>query len=183
STLAYADHIPILLTTPSSLSPQALSAFEALDIRQVIVMGGELAVSDTVVRTLEAHGISVLRVAGADYTDTAIELAECELAASTSDVGLGWHATGKLAVARGDYYSDGLAGAVVAADGPADVDPVPLLLTASPTSMGSYLPTFLGAAGTAGLDGRRIVGFTVLGGPLAVSQSVVNTLEVSLLGS
>ncbi len=182
STLAYAEHLPILLTTPSALSAQVLSAIETLHIQQVVVMGGQLAVSDAVVQTLEAHGVSVLRVAGADYTETAIELAECELGTAASHAGVGWAPTGMLTVARGDFYSDGLAGAVVAADGPTDTHPEPLVLTATPTSMGSYLPAFLAEAGTTGLGGRRITTFTILGGPFALSQALVNTMVVALLG-
>jgi putative cell wall-binding protein len=183
SSLAYAEHLPVLLTTSFGLSAQALSAIETLHIQQVVVVGGQLAVSDAVAKTLEAHGVSVLRIAGADYTETAIELAKCELAAASSHAGFGWVGTGKLTVARGDFYSDGLAGAVVAADGPADIAPEPLLLTASPTRMGSYLPTFLAAVGTSGLGGKKVTTFTILGGPLAVSQTVANTMVVALLGS
>ncbi len=182
STLSYTEHLPILLTSPSALSAQAVNAIGALHIQQVIVMGGPLAVSDAVVQTLEASHVSVLRIAGNDYTETAIELAECELTSAKSHVGLGWASTGKLAVARGDFFSDGLAGAVVAADGPTDADPEPLLLTATPTSMGAYLPSFLAASGTSGLGGKKISTFTILGGPLAVRQALVNTMEVALLG-
>jgi len=135
-----------------------------------------------VVRSLEARGVSALRVAGADSGETAIELAECEVGAASSHAGFGWVGTGELTVARGDFYGDGLAGAVVAADGPSGTDPAPLLLTATPTSMGSYLATFLATAGIAGLGGRRVTTFTILGGPLAVSQAVANTMEVALLG-
>ena len=182
STLAYADHLPVLLTTPSSLSPQALAAFEDLGVRQVLLMGGPDAVSDAVSAALESHGLSVLRVAGADGTQTAIELARCELAPATSDQGVGWKGTGALTVARGDFYSDGLAGAVVAADGPGAGAPEPLVLTASPTSAGSYLLGFLQAAGTAGIGGSKVRGLTILGGPGAVTQTLANTMEVALLG-
>ncbi len=182
STLSYADHLPVLLTTPSRLSAQVLSAIDTLHIRQVVVIGGPLAVSDAVVATLQARGVSVLRIAGADDTETAIELAECELAPASSHMGLGWAGTGRLTVTQGAFYSDGLAGAVVAADGPASSDPEPLLLTTSARSMGAYLPAFLAAAGTSGVGGKRVTTFTILGGPLAVSQGVVNTMVVALLG-
>lgn len=182
STLAYADHLPILLTTPSRLSGQALDGIESLHIRQVLVMGGPFAVSDAVVTALEEHGVSVLRIAGADGTQTAIELAQCELGSASGNAGLGWRGTGRLTVARGDFYSDGLAGAVVAADGPGSASPEPLVLTASPTSLGNYLPGFLRSAGTTGIGGTRVRGITILGGPGALSQTMANTMEVSLLG-
>lgn len=182
STLAYTDHLPILLTTPSTLSSQALAGVEGLHIQQVLVMGGPFAVSNAVVSALGADGISVLRIAGADGTQTAIELAQCELGSASGHVGLGWGGTGRLTVARGDFYSDGLAGAVVAADGPGSTAPEPLLLTASPTSLGGYLPAFLRTAGTSGAGGTKVRDLTILGGPGAVTQTLANTMEVSLLG-
>ncbi len=182
STLAYAAHLPVLLTTPSVLSAPALSAIETLHIRQVVVMGGQFAVSDAVVSALEQHGVSVLRIAGADGTQTAIELARCELGTAGDHDGFGWAGTGRLTVARGDFYGDGVAGAVVAADGPSATAPEPLLLTASPTSLGDYLATFLESAGTSGLGGKRVTDLTILGGVDAVSQTLANTMMVALLG-
>lgn len=182
STLAYADRLPILLTTPASLSTQALSAIERLGIEQVIVMGGPIAVSDAVVDALEANGISVLRIAGADDTQTAVELAECELGASSIGAGFGWPATGGVVIARGDFYSDGLAGAVVAAGGPTRTSPEPLLLTESPDTVGLYLGSFLTQAGTSGVDGNTVTNLTILGGPEAVTQELANTLSLDLLG-
>ncbi|MGH9099909.1 MAG: SpoIID/LytB domain-containing protein, partial [Acidimicrobiales bacterium] len=113
STFAYAERLPVLLTTPVTLSSQVATEIRALDVRQVVLMGGQLAVSDAVVAALEQLGVSVLRVAGADAAGTSVELAELETA--TAPVGAGWRGTGGIAVARGNGYSDGLAGAVVAA--------------------------------------------------------------------
>jgi putative cell wall-binding protein len=182
STLSYASHLPIVLTTPSTLSTQALGALQALQVKQVIVMGGPLAVSNSVVGALEGHGMSVLRVAGADATQTAIELARCEVGSAASNAGFGWTGTGKLIVARGDFYSDGLAGAVVAADGPTGTAREPLLLTESPSTLGTFLPPFLESAGTTGFGGVKVTGLTILGGPGAVSQTSANTMVVALLG-
>jgi putative cell wall-binding protein len=180
STLAYADHLPILLTTPATLSTQAASAIRDLGIRQVIVMGGELAVSDSVVSSLEGLGTSVLRVAGGDYTGTAVELAELETTSQTGGQGLGWKGTGSVTVARGDFYSDGLAGAVVAADGPASGAPEPLLLTLDPSTVGTSLTDFLRAAGRTGIGGSVVTGLTVLGGTLAVTEAAVVAMETAL---
>ena len=182
STLAYADRLPIVLSTPTSLSSQALSTLRQLGIAQVVVMGGPLAISDAVVSALEADGFSALRVAGADATQTAAELARCELGAASTAVGLGWPATGGVAVARGDFYTDGLAGAVVAADGPARTSPEPLLLTEGPGTVGPYLTSFLNQAGTTGIDGKVVTHLTIFGGVEAVTQGVANTLSLDLLG-
>ncbi|HTX63696.1 MAG TPA: cell wall-binding repeat-containing protein, partial [Acidimicrobiales bacterium] len=183
ATLAYAKDLPLLLTTPTSLSPQALSAITMLGIKQVILTGGPLAVSNAVVTALVSGGVSVLRVAGSDYTDTAVRLADLELASTTDHEGFGWSPTRGVTVTRGNGFTDGLAGAVLAAHGGSTGGgPEPVLLTESPTTVGSYLTSFLLAAGSSGIDddGSRVTSLTVLGGPLALTTSVVGSMEADL---
>jgi putative cell wall-binding protein len=168
--------VPILLTTPVSLSAQAASAFQTLGIRQVIVLGGPLAVSDAVVSQLESTGISVLRVSGTGYTGTAVALAELELQPKPD--GAGWPQTGIVAVSRGDAYSDGLAGAVVAADAPSVSKPEPLLLTLDPTTVGTTVTAFLkGEARSLGVSH-----LLVLGGPEAVTETVAAAMLTDVQG-
>lgn len=174
SSLAYGDSLPILLTTSVVLSPQVQHALGTLAIRQVIVMGGQLAVSNAVVAQLEGMGVSVLRVSGATYSGTAVELATLELQRAPD--GAGWTTTSSVAVARGDSYSDGIAGAVVAADGPAATHPEPLLLTVDPDTVGTTLTSFLETY--AAPEGVRHL--TILGGPLAVSPAVVTAMLADL---
>ncbi len=181
--LANADGIPLLLTTPTALSPQALSAITDLGITQVILMGGPLAVSTAVVTALVSVHVSVLRVAGTNYTDTAVQLADLELGSAKDYQGLGWKPTSGVTVARGDFYTDGLAGAVVAAHGgAAGGGPEPMLLTENPTSAGSDLTAFLVQAGHHGIDGdgTRVTSLTILGGPLALSTAVVASMVADL---
>ncbi len=181
--LANADGIPLLLTTPTALSPQALSAITDLGITQVILMGGPLAVSTAVVTALVSVHVSVLRVAGANYTDTAVQLADLELGSAKNYQGLGWKPTSGVTVARGDFYTDGLAGAVVAAHGGVrGGGPEPMLLTESPTSVGSDLAAFLVQAGRDGIDGdgTKVASLTILGGPLALSPAVVTSMVADL---
>ena len=183
SVMAYYEHFPVLLTTPSVLSSQAAAAISKLGIEQVIVMGGQIAISNGVLSNLEGLGVSVLRIAGQDATDTAVQLADFEV----SSDGLDWGALGvpAIAVARGDLYSDGLAGAAVAAgEGSSNRhEPEPLLLTENPTVVGAYLGPFLEKAGTSsGIagDGQRVSALTVLGGPLAITTGTVDTMEDEL---
>lgn len=177
STLAYAERFPILLTAPSALSAQTADALSALGIQQVVVMGGPYAVSNGVVSSLEALGLSVLRIAGQTYSGTSVALADFE---TTAGAGLGWIGTGSVTVARGDGFTDGLAGAVVAADGPASAAPSPLLLTLGPTTVGTALTIFLQSAGRTGLGGAAVTHLTVLGGPFAISQSAINAMGAAL---
>lgn len=178
STMAYAEHFPILLTTPAALSPQVSSALDDLRIKQVIVMGGPDAVSDSVASSLESLGLSVLRIAGETASATSVELAEFETAARP--YGLGWTGTGAVTVARGDYFTDGLAGAVVAADGPTAASPEPLVLTPSPTTVGTPLAGFLRTAGATGIGGKKVTHFVILGGTLAITQATIDEMGADL---
>ncbi len=186
SVISYHTKLPLLLTEPTSLSTTAVAAIAKLGVKQVILMGGTLAVSNTVEAALVAKaGVSVVRVAGQDYTDTARELAKFEAAATTD--GLGWTTGGRIMVARGNGFTDGLAGAVLEnthnATTGASGTARPLLLTETPTAVGTYLNTFLTVTGHTGIDGAKgktITAFTILGGPLAVSTAAIATMETDL---
>ncbi|MDA8073741.1 MAG: cell wall-binding repeat-containing protein [Actinomycetota bacterium] len=186
SVLSYRTHLPMLLTPATQLSTTAVAAIEKLGIEQVILMGGPLAVSNTVEASLVAKtGVSVLRIAGKDYTDTSRELARFEVAAATD--GLDWTPGHRVTVARGNGYTDGLAGAVLesphnAATG-ASRAPHPLLLIESPTTVGPYIATFLTVTGHGGIGGattKTVRTLTVLGGPLAVTTASVTQMQTDL---
>ncbi len=188
SVVSYRTKLPLLLTPPSTLSPTALAAIVKLGIKQVIVMGGTLAVANAVEAALvQEAGISVLRVAGKDYTDTAAQLARFEAAAKTT--GLGWTPGHRAMVARGNGFSDGIAGAVLdsphnaATGGPGTARP--LLLTETPTVVGTYLTTFLTTTGATGIGGtttKTLTFLSVLGGPLALSTAAVAAMQADLKG-
>jgi putative cell wall-binding protein len=212
SGLAYAEHLPILLaptsTMPASLQTTGMNDLEAaindLGIKQVIVVGGPDAVSNTVVSDLESStGVSVLRIAGQDYTATATELADFEANASLNSAGeaegLGNSASGAtvdygkiatVAVARGDFYTDALAGSpitggVVDGAAPTTDTPIPQLLTENPSTVGQYLTTFLNGAGTVGIDNQStdiVSSLKVFGGPEAVQPSTISAMENDLNG-
>jgi putative cell wall-binding protein len=185
SVMAYHNQFPLLLTNPTSLSSQASAGLSALGIKQVIVLGGPLAVSNADVTSIEGMGISVIRIAGQDATDTAQELASFELnQQGTAFTGLGWGATGTwhntILVARGDFYSDALAGSVLAA-----LNAEPLVLTENPSTVGQYLTAFLNAGGSAsGIDALNAVSgssgnieaIQPLGGPLALNATTLTTM-------
>lgn len=204
SVLSYTADLPILLTTPGSLSVQAKDELQSLGIQQVIVMGGPIAISNVVVTSLQGMGLSVLRIAGTDFTDTAVQLAKFEMNTATGGLGLGWAPHGSLYVARGDFYTDGLAGAAVAATGSTNAastctpgsgttsatscspgHQVPLLLTTNPSTVGTALTGFLNQAGSAaGIDGLgsayQVSTLNILGGPLAVQNSTVTAMNGDL---
>ncbi|MGH8980069.1 MAG: cell wall-binding repeat-containing protein, partial [Acidimicrobiales bacterium] len=186
SVISYHTRIPLLLTSGSTLSTTAVTAVEQLGIKQVIVVGGTFAVTPTVEGALIAKtGVSVLRVAGKNYTDTARELARFEAGSGTR--GLGWTPGHRVLVARGNGFTDGLAGAVLenshdTATGSSG-HARPLLLTYDPDVVGTYLTTFLKVTGRTGIDqtpNKHVVALTVLGGTLAVPSAEVSAMETDL---
>jgi putative cell wall-binding protein len=189
SVLAYTKEIPILLTMPTKLVTQAKTGLVALHVRQVIVMGGTMAITNTVVKSLEAmtitgHPLSVLRIGGKDYTDTAVQLAKMELN-DTTTAGLDWDPTALL-IARGNGFTDGIAGAVVEnyiETATTSGTPAPMMLTENQTTVGTYLTTFLKTAG-AGYDTatppHTISHLVVLGGPLAVTPTIIAQMQALL---
>jgi len=177
SALAYNKEWPVLLTQQGSLAPEAQSAIVNLGIQQVIVMGGPLAISDAVVTQLEGMGVSVIRIAGTDYTDTAGLLAQFEL----NSTGLNWSDSNSVcasssgfygvSVTRGDFYTDALAGSALAGR-----SRTPILLTLDPNTLGTGIPALFNAE--AALSPANVVdSLQVFGGPLAVSAGT----EVSVL--
>jgi putative cell wall-binding protein len=180
SAMSYAQKWPILLTQQAALSTQASAAIVDLGIKQVIVMGGPIAISDAVVLQVEALGVSVLRIAGADLTDTAQLLAEFELSStvngSSQATGLGWavsHGYG-VNVARGDFYADALAGSVVGGR-----TKTPIVLTLNPSTLGTGIPALFNAEHALAVP-NQVDAVTVLGGPLAVTPATLNAVLASI---
>ena len=167
---------PIFLTTPGGLSSGAQSGLANDNIEQVIVMGGQLAVSDTVVQQIESLGIAVLRIAGHDFTDTSqltAVFAQSEGGNNLGPDGLGWGDADPY-VARGDYFGDALAGAGVAGN-----QDRPILLSASSTVAGAGMTAYFDKAGLedgAFTGGYPIQVLRILGGPLAFTQGLIQTL-------
>ena len=153
---AYAAGLPVLLTEAGSLSSSAASALEALDVEQVLVVGGTTVVSAEVVTDLEALGLTVERLAGADRRLTALAVAEY------AKTNLGFVDT-LVVLARGDDPADALVGGQRAGR-----DGAPILLTESVSALGSVNRGYLAAGCGTLFDGR------VLGGPRAVSATVVD---------
>jgi putative cell wall-binding protein len=178
SATAWNESVPILLTEKGSLAPEASAAILNDGIQQVIVMGGPDAISDNVLTQLEAMGVAVFRIGGIDMTDTAQLLARFELNRTTGPNygqgvrnGLDWHNyTGALTVTRGDNWQDALS-----ASNFAGYNRQPLLVTFDPNTVGTYLASFLNAAGSAAGVGtghsHQFFGLTILGGPYAISAA------------
>lgn len=101
SALAYGWPMPLVVTPPTGLSLDALSALTDNHITQVLVLGGVDAISDTVISQLAANGISALRIAGMDGSDTSTQLAQFIMAAAPSEAGKCWTTKGAGCVGLG----------------------------------------------------------------------------------
>ena len=71
------DGIPLVLTTPGALSPEAAEAINTMGATQVIIVGGTQAVSSATANAIDAlAGVTnVERIAGATRTETATDFA------------------------------------------------------------------------------------------------------------
>lgn len=74
--LAAALDAPILLTGAAELNEDTAAAIEELEAEEVIILGGEAAVSKAVFEELEDMGLEVERVFGDGRWDTAVAIAE-----------------------------------------------------------------------------------------------------------
>ncbi|MEN3272922.1 MAG: hypothetical protein V7636_1683 [Actinomycetota bacterium] len=73
--LAAGQLFPILLVQQGSVPKATSDGFRDLAIKHVVVLGGTGAISDDVVTSIKASGITVRRVAGADRMESAIAIA------------------------------------------------------------------------------------------------------------
>ena len=71
-----ADDSPILLTSKNSLSDDTLTEIWRLKAKNVIILGGEGAISKTVENKLKAEGLNTSRIAGKNRFETATKIAE-----------------------------------------------------------------------------------------------------------
>lgn len=154
--LSYRERMPLLLTTPDRLSPVTAESLQyGVTIEQVVIVGGASAVSEQVVRDVEALGLKVRRVAGTTRQDTAVKM--FEFAEQT----FGWQVN-HVNLARGDDFADAIAGGPHAGE-----DAAPILLTAGVNELSSTTRDFLRARS------ETIASIDVFGDGTAVSDAVV----------
>lgn len=142
---------PLLLTTPAGLSEETRGEIQRLGARHVSVLGGPQAVSDAVVDTLRAAGLTVHRLGGGDRYETAAHI--------TRRLG----PAPEVALASGETFADALAAGALAAS----PDRVPTLLT-----MRDGLPIVTEQALTQ-VGAQKV---TIVGDKTAVSKHVEDRL-------
>lgn len=76
--LAAKRELPMLLTESGQLSAPVATYLKGSAIKQVTVIGGDAAISPTVVDALTAMGITVTRLSGQTRADTAVRVAQAQ---------------------------------------------------------------------------------------------------------
>ena len=161
--LAHNNKMPILLTEPGTLTAATSAAITANGCKQMMIVGGESAVSAAVSTAADAlTGVNVIRVSGADRYATSVAIAN-KAWESTNTGGLGWAKT-HIAIARGDSFADGLAAAQLSAK----TAVTPLLLVQADVVPTSVAAAIVGKAATL-TDIRVVGGLTAI--PATVAQS------------
>ncbi len=161
SPLAYSGRHPVLLSDPQALTSRSRAFLTDRGVEQVIVVGGPVAVSPTVLDAVAGLGIATRRWWGQDRYETAATVA-AELAGSCfGDAAVG--------LASGTAFPDALVGGALLG---ARAVPMVLADTTLPA------PTRQALARTAAAGGDT--GLTVLGGPAAVRETVVTAAAAVL---
>ncbi len=174
------EGFPLLLTDPTTLSPQVVQAIQDNAITQVLIPGGPAAVSDAVQAQLQALGVATVRFSGIDRTDTAAKIAAFETASATGLVssGLGY-STAAVDLVRGDGFTDAL---TVPGFSWSVSQGTPLLLAENPGDLGAPTTAYLELTGAAPAVGFGTGTINVFGGPGALLASTVNAAALALAG-
>lgn len=183
SPIVYAEGYALILTDPNTLVASAQSTLVNLGIKHVVIVGGTSAISATVETAIKGlnGGITVdYRVAGADRTATAAQIANWATAGLSAANGYSALNTGGLApfnvagnittvfLARGDAFPDALATGPVAG-----AQSHVIVLSANPTTLGNAGDYLGGKAGA-------IDTISALGYASAVSPALVNAATAAL---
>ncbi len=156
---------PVLLTSATALSSQTMISLEALDPSRVLVLGGESAISPSVLSQIKqvVSAATLVRIAGDTRVETALEIYEQGANDSSAET----EAWGDTAIVTTGYqFADALAIAPFAYRMRA-----PLFLTQSDGSIDAQVKSFL----TSGAFTRVIV----VGGNRVIPDTVVSELAQS----
>ena len=163
--LGFAKQFPVEITDPAKLSTDTKAAFANLGIKNVIIVGGSVAVSAAVELEVKALGLTTTRLSGSTRQLTAVAIADYEVANAGFSLA---HAN----LARGDDFADALAG------GPhAGKELASILLTDTPNALGAASTTYLTTHSDTLITGN------IFGGTSAVSDAVKAAGEAAAKGT
>jgi putative cell wall-binding protein len=154
--LAFAEEAPILLTKTKSLSQSVIWKIEDLGADKAIILGGTSSVSPEVEGQLKKLGVKEIdRISGKDRFAVSASVAERVVEYEKSDTAI---------IASGEVFPDALSASTLA--GPTGM---PILLVKS-GSIPDSIQTFI-------KKHPEIKSFIIVGGPVAVKDSVVTKLK------
>ena len=169
SSPAAANNMPILLTQPNFLPPETLQALSDGKIKKIIIVGGEAVVTKNVENELKKRGYEITaRLSGKTEYDTAIAIAK-----DNRDFSFDYTTA---YIARGDWFTDALAGGASASwmlyeqSGNLLTAPAPIILVKSdkiPEATKLWLTT----------NKSTIQDVFILGGAGAISASVQSSID------
>jgi putative cell wall-binding protein len=163
--LSYAKGMPLAITQSNTLTPSTLAALKASGTTSVLVLGGVFAISQGVVDSLAANGITLSqRFAGATRSGTSTQLANYEItsqgfSATAVNVASGYNPGGGV---------DALGGAALSGQ-----ENRPLLITDSNSSEGADVDAFLVN------HAPTLASGFIFGGIFAVSQAVQDSMTAA----
>lgn len=155
SVLAEKLNIPILLTDSKSVSPEVLLEMQRLKTKEVLILGGESAISKSVEEKLKEMKLVVERLSGSDRYETSALVAEKVYKFSGHDKG--------AIIASGENYPDALSIAPVAAR-----DSQPILLVKN-----NEIPKRIEDV----LVYNSVKNVTIVGGEKSISDNVEKKLK------
>lgn len=79
---------PILLTEENKLAKDSLNEIIRLGAKNIYIVGGNKAINETVEEELIAKGLNVIRIAGSNRDNTAIEIGELVIEGSNTDTAI-----------------------------------------------------------------------------------------------
>jgi len=179
--VAFAGQIPLLLTAKGSLSSETASALTGQNIKQVVLLGGTTAISAGVESSIEALGIEVVRVEGANRYETAtklLTLANKPLPTVAKPEGgmgltLGYDNVANLGTLATEAYlvnGENFADALVA--GPLAAVNNTALLTTAPSALSTSVSSWIADS--------KLTEVTAIGGTTAVPQAVVDQAQAAV---
>jgi putative cell wall-binding protein len=208
---AYADGIPLILTDPAALSPEARQTLLDLQTQQVYIIGGTAAVSQAVQDELTKAtqdgglGVVVARISGADRLATAVAVHQFATRAATNTTlpGLSRLAVTTILLARGDTFPDSLTAAVQGVGSLRGVQTIignggfgtgadpnklnyggeaSILLTVNPTTLGASTQGLLATVGSSNGGSLVVNAIKCLGLQAAISDATCTAAQNALAG-
>ncbi len=206
---AYADGIPLILTDPAALSPEAKATLQDLQTQQVYIIGGTTAVSQAVQDSLTKAtqdgglGLVVARIGGADRLQTAVQVHQFATRAATNTTlpGLSRTKVTTVLLARGDTFPDSLTAAVQGVGSLKGVQTVnggigtgadanklnyggeaSILLTVDPNTLGAATQGLLSTVGSSNGGSAVVNAIKCLGLQAAISDATCTAAQNALAG-